>query len=146
MPRVSPRSVFGSNLNTASTHYKEQDLCWSFPTPFNTTVSQVFLSTPEQFLSINSLPQLLLSKYHIQPGMAPIQGTTSSASTTSKFSKSAPWLEHGDRLSVTSSQLVDEYKTWLYICCQCNDGPKVGNIQAACVNCGHIPCSDCQIK
>lgn len=34
-------------------------------------------------------------------------------------------------------------QTYMYICCQCNDGPKVYNVQPRCVTCQHDPCSDC---
>jgi hypothetical protein len=34
-------------------------------------------------------------------------------------------------------------KTYIYICCQCNDGPKVYNHQVMCVNCDHLICDSC---
>ncbi|KAK6831885.1 hypothetical protein RU639_002752 [Aspergillus parasiticus] len=33
---------------------------------------------------------------------------------------------------------------YLYICCNCQDGPKLYNIQPRCVMCQHVVCSDCQ--
>ncbi|KAJ5099426.1 hypothetical protein N7532_006427 [Penicillium argentinense] len=34
-------------------------------------------------------------------------------------------------------------QTYMYICCQCHDGPKVYNVQPQCVNCNHMACSVC---
>lgn len=34
-------------------------------------------------------------------------------------------------------------QTHLYICCQCNDGPKTYNMQPKCVICQHAACSNC---
>ncbi|KAL1970995.1 hypothetical protein VTN77DRAFT_2829 [Rasamsonia byssochlamydoides] len=34
-------------------------------------------------------------------------------------------------------------KTYMYICCQCHDGPKVYNHQVVCVICHHVACDDC---
>ncbi|KAL5359390.1 hypothetical protein BJX96DRAFT_174308 [Aspergillus floccosus] len=34
-------------------------------------------------------------------------------------------------------------QTYMYICCQCHDGPKVYNVQPQCVNCHHSACSNC---
>ncbi|EIT81238.1 hypothetical protein F9C07_11719 [Aspergillus flavus] len=33
---------------------------------------------------------------------------------------------------------------YLYICCNCHDGPKLYNNQPRCVMCQHVVCSDCQ--
>ncbi|KAJ5238859.1 hypothetical protein N7468_003478 [Penicillium chermesinum] len=33
--------------------------------------------------------------------------------------------------------------TYMYICCNCNDGPKVYNVQPVCVVCHHQACSAC---
>ncbi|KAB8258367.1 hypothetical protein BDV32DRAFT_125994 [Aspergillus pseudonomiae] len=33
---------------------------------------------------------------------------------------------------------------YLYICCQCNDGPKLYSNQPRCVICQHTACSDCR--
>ncbi|EAW12753.1 uncharacterized protein ACLA_011800 [Aspergillus clavatus NRRL 1] len=34
--------------------------------------------------------------------------------------------------------------TYMYICCQCGDGPKVYNVQPQCIICQHIACSSCR--
>ncbi|GFF34006.1 hypothetical protein IFM61606_00491 [Aspergillus udagawae] len=34
--------------------------------------------------------------------------------------------------------------TYMYICCQCGDGPNVYNAQPRCTHCDHIACSDCK--
>ncbi|KAJ6072316.1 hypothetical protein N7467_010401 [Penicillium canescens] len=34
-------------------------------------------------------------------------------------------------------------ETYMYICCQCNDGPKIYNHQPKCINCNHTACSYC---
>lgn len=34
--------------------------------------------------------------------------------------------------------------TYLYICCNCQDGPKTYNMQPQCVICNHKVCADCQ--
>ncbi|PLB45884.1 hypothetical protein P170DRAFT_254420 [Aspergillus steynii IBT 23096] len=34
--------------------------------------------------------------------------------------------------------------TFLYICCNCQDGPKTYNMQPRCVICNHVVCSNCQ--
>ncbi|KAJ5182783.1 hypothetical protein N7492_000399 [Penicillium capsulatum] len=33
--------------------------------------------------------------------------------------------------------------TYMYICCRCDDGPKVYNVQPQCVICHHEACSSC---
>ncbi|KAJ5958473.1 uncharacterized protein N7479_005623 [Penicillium vulpinum] len=33
--------------------------------------------------------------------------------------------------------------TYMYICCSCNDGPKIHNHQPQCVICDHMACSNC---
>ncbi|KAF7592635.1 hypothetical protein BBP40_012657 [Aspergillus hancockii] len=33
--------------------------------------------------------------------------------------------------------------SYLYICCQCNDGPKLYNNQPKCVMCQHTACPNC---
>ncbi|KAF7167458.1 hypothetical protein CNMCM6106_003018 [Aspergillus hiratsukae] len=35
-------------------------------------------------------------------------------------------------------------QTYMYICCQCGDGPKVYNVQPRCIECQHIVCSGCK--
>ncbi|GIK00241.1 hypothetical protein Aspvir_004261 [Aspergillus viridinutans] len=35
-------------------------------------------------------------------------------------------------------------QTYMYICCQCGDGPKVYNVQPRCTECNHIVCSSCK--
>lgn len=35
-------------------------------------------------------------------------------------------------------------ETYMYICCQCRDGPKIWNNQPKCVMCGHIACDECE--
>lgn len=39
------------------------------------------------------------------------------------------------------SQLYSQ--TYMYVCCQCRDGPKVYNVQPVCVVCNHKACSCC---
>ncbi|KAJ5165211.1 uncharacterized protein N7500_007041 [Penicillium coprophilum] len=34
-------------------------------------------------------------------------------------------------------------ETYMYICCACNDGPKIYNHQPQCVSCSHMACSNC---
>ncbi|KAJ5913343.1 hypothetical protein N7504_002226 [Penicillium tannophilum] len=34
-------------------------------------------------------------------------------------------------------------QTYMYICCQCKDGPKVYNHQPRCIECQHVACSSC---
>ncbi|KAJ5575931.1 hypothetical protein N7535_002857 [Penicillium sp. DV-2018c] len=34
-------------------------------------------------------------------------------------------------------------ETYMYICCSCNDGPKIYNHQPQCVVCNHMVCKDC---
>jgi hypothetical protein len=33
--------------------------------------------------------------------------------------------------------------TYMYICCQCHDGPKIYNHQPKCISCEHNACSNC---
>lgn len=35
-------------------------------------------------------------------------------------------------------------QTYLYICCNCKDGPKTHNMQPVCVMCNHRACSGCE--
>ncbi|KAF4214391.1 hypothetical protein CNMCM8980_009210 [Aspergillus fumigatiaffinis] len=35
-------------------------------------------------------------------------------------------------------------QTYMYICCNCGDGPKVYNVQPRCTECNHIVCSSCK--
>lgn len=38
-------------------------------------------------------------------------------------------------------------QTYMYVCCNCNDGPKVYDVQPVCVICHHKACSGCtQVK
>ncbi|KAJ5665501.1 uncharacterized protein N7477_007949 [Penicillium maclennaniae] len=34
-------------------------------------------------------------------------------------------------------------QTYMYICCHCNDGPKVYNVQPVCIVCNHQACGSC---
>ncbi|KXG49897.1 uncharacterized protein PGRI_058650 [Penicillium griseofulvum] len=34
-------------------------------------------------------------------------------------------------------------ETYMYICCACNDGPKIYNHQPQCVSCNHMACGNC---
>ncbi|KAJ5198990.1 hypothetical protein N7491_000446 [Penicillium cf. griseofulvum] len=34
-------------------------------------------------------------------------------------------------------------ETYMYICCACNDGPKIYNHQPQCVSCSHMACGNC---
>lgn len=34
-------------------------------------------------------------------------------------------------------------QTYMYVCCRCNDGPKVYNVQPQCVVCDHMACEAC---
>ncbi|KAJ5146100.1 uncharacterized protein N7515_000664 [Penicillium bovifimosum] len=34
-------------------------------------------------------------------------------------------------------------ETYMYICCECNDGPKIYNHQPQCVVCNHMACAGC---
>ena len=34
-------------------------------------------------------------------------------------------------------------ETYMYICCGCNDGPKIYNHQPQCVVCSHMACGNC---
>jgi hypothetical protein len=44
----------------------------------------------------------------------------------------------------TACHQLGRYEIYLYICCQCGDGPKSVNIQPRCIGCNHEACGDCQ--
>lgn len=54
----------------------------------------------------------------------------------SRQSPAAPALTFGGGLQVYS-------QTYMYVCCKCQDGPKVYNVQPQCVICHHEACSAC---
>lgn len=48
-------------------------------------------------------------------------------------------------LSITAPGGIKPYNaTYMYICCQCGDGPKVFNHQPRCIRCNHDACSKCK--
>ncbi|GLI75398.1 hypothetical protein PoHVEF18_003652 [Penicillium ochrochloron] len=44
----------------------------------------------------------------------------------------------------TACHQLGRYEIYLYICCQCGDGPKSVNIQPRCIVCNHEACGHCQ--
>lgn len=56
-----------------------------------------------------------------------------------------PLYRPGPAALVTPLGTTTSYytQTFMYICCQCNDGPKVYNVQPVCVECNHAACSSC---
>ncbi|CAG7916919.1 unnamed protein product [Penicillium olsonii] len=55
-------------------------------------------------------------------------------------------LPRADCTDISSTSLYGTRthgETYLYICCACNDGPKIYNHQPRCVECGHVSCDRC---
>ncbi|RJE18259.1 hypothetical protein PHISCL_09405 [Aspergillus sclerotialis] len=55
---------------------------------------------------------------------------------------------HGTTMAVSTLRGTKVYQqNYLYICCQCNDGPKLYNVQPVCIVCEHKACKWCsQVK
>ncbi|KAJ5317505.1 hypothetical protein N7508_002013 [Penicillium antarcticum] len=56
-----------------------------------------------------------------------------------------PLLRAEDR-DMSSSSLAGARvhgATYMYICCNCGDGPKIYNVQPKCIECDHVACSSC---
>ncbi|KAJ5134182.1 hypothetical protein N7448_000796 [Penicillium atrosanguineum] len=56
-----------------------------------------------------------------------------------------PLYRAAPALLATSLGATTNYytETYMYICCNCNDGPKVFNVQPVCVVCNHVACDSC---
>lgn len=46
-------------------------------------------------------------------------------------------------IALAGLQATTYSQTYMYICCNCNDGPKVYNVQPKCIECNHVACSNC---
>ncbi|KAJ5463028.1 hypothetical protein N7475_007972 [Penicillium sp. IBT 31633x] len=51
--------------------------------------------------------------------------------------------DYTDTSPASLSGVRQHSETYMYICCSCNDGPKIHNHQPKCVMCGHEACSNC---
>lgn len=98
---------------------------------YNTTHScshelPAYPSTPVQSCTGTSLSQIRT--------MAPITNNTTFT----------PGLSLAQGLSSGGHSGIKNYgATYMYFCCQCNDGPKVYNVQPRCVMCNHVACGHC---
>ncbi|KAK1138782.1 hypothetical protein N8T08_001783 [Aspergillus melleus] len=96
----------------------------------------------------------------MSPYPTPVQ---SHGLSSSPLKGSSPVIMHGSSLrqpSLFGGEVIDRptsnlanygiegvktyNQTYMYICCQCNDGPKIYNVQPRCVMCQHVVCSYCQ--
>ncbi|KAJ5518198.1 hypothetical protein LT330_005900 [Penicillium expansum] len=56
-------------------------------------------------------------------------------------------LPRADCTGISSASLPGTRQhapTYMYICCECGDGPKVFNVQPKCVVCNHAACGNCE--
>ncbi|KAL4896093.1 hypothetical protein BDV59DRAFT_199305 [Aspergillus ambiguus] len=84
-----------------------------------------------------------------EPACRPLSPVTSTMDEESAYHRpSMPYSTEPDHyFGGRSSRDVRVNKiytqTYMYICCQCQDGPKVYNVQPQCVSCNHVVCSNC---
>ncbi|RWQ96065.1 hypothetical protein C8Q69DRAFT_230260 [Paecilomyces variotii] len=106
--------------------------CGPIPSSPEMPQDGVHLSNSEMALSIPSAPMPVQSLSAVGPNFSRIQH----GSFTRELSTA---LIGSPGMSRTDAP-VDGY---LYICCQCGDGPKVYDVQPRCVTCNHSACSRC---
>ena len=59
------------------------------------------------------------------------------------FLASLSHIREQRRTRISYCQIIMGF-TYVYFCCQCNDGPKVLNVQPRCVLCNHPACTNCK--
>lgn len=95
--------------------------CCSHELPAYPSVTNSQISHGTPVTQLGAMPPTMSLTTTFNPGLSLFQG---SGSTTSGI------MTHG--------------ATYMYFCCQCNDGPKVYNVQPQCVMCNHIACASCK--
>ncbi|KAJ5360487.1 hypothetical protein N7517_009678 [Penicillium concentricum] len=100
-------------------------------------------------MSVHSHSHSPISAYpaavHMDSLHTPILKTTAMSIVVPELPGLRP-LPRADCTGISSASLPGtryNSETYMYICCACNDGPKIYNHQPQCVNCEHMACGSC---